>query len=179
MCETPGRRGTSGIATLATTCLLAMFVLASCTSTHRTGTNFCRRLAESLPAIGEPMATQGDILEQVTRYERLLEVAPLSIEDDLAVLTELIRRASEVDTGDPDEMQALSDAAYAANRSADAVAAWTISTCAVDISTGMRVDPPRRPMPTATSVAPEPPQPTSPPENEPPDPAAPATTATP
>ena len=60
------------------------------------------------------MATQGDIIEQLTRYERLLEVAPLSIEEDLSVLTELIRQASNVDTGDPDDLQALADAAYAA-----------------------------------------------------------------
>lgn len=161
MCGPSARRGTPRVVALAATGLLAISTLASCTSTQRTGTNFCRRLAESLPAIGEPMATQGDIIEQVTRYERLLEVAPLSIEEDLTVLTRLIRQASEVDAGNPDELQALADAAYAADRSADAVAAWTISTCAVDISTGMRVDPPRLPPVTTTTTAP--PEATTPP----------------
>lgn len=154
---------------LSAMAVLSIVVLSACTSTQRTGTNFCRRLAESLPAIGEPMATQGEIIEQLTRYERLLEVAPLSIEEDLAVLTDLIRRASTVDAADPDELQALADAAYAANRSADAVAAWTISTCAVDISTGMRVDPPRQPPATTTTTIAVPPESAAPPVDSTPD----------
>lgn len=167
MCGHGSHRGRSNIVAIIAVPLFAIPALASCTSTQRTGTNFCRRLAESLPAIGEPMATQGDIIEQVTRYERLLEVAPLSIEEDLTVLTELIRRASQVDTGDPDQLQDLADAAYAANRSADAVASWTISTCAVDISTGMRVDPPRQPPAATTTTAP--PGSTAPPADSTPD----------
>lgn len=142
---------TSVAAVVAVTVVVGA-VLTGCTSTQRTGTNFCKRLAESLPEIGEPVETQGEVLEQVSRYERLLEVAPLSIEEDLAVLTALIRRAAEVDPNDPAQLQALADESYAAKSSAEAVAAWTISTCAVDISTGMRVDPPRQPVATTTTA---------------------------
>lgn len=150
-------------------CTLAIAITllgGGCSSTQRTGTNFCRRLGEVLPQIGEPMQTQGDVLEQVSRYEQLLEVAPLSIEDDLRVLTDVIRRASRVDPADPDQLQELADAAYASNRSALAVAAWVRDTCAVDITNGLRVDPPRQPPvettvdstvdePVETTVAPE------------------------
>lgn len=132
----------------------AMLLASACGADQRTGTNFCRRLGESLPDIGQPMATQGEILEQVSRYERLLEVAPLSIEEDFATLTDLLRRASRVDTADPVEVQALADATYAANRASKNVAAWVIDTCAVDITTGLTVAPPRVPQTTlpATTI---------------------------
>jgi hypothetical protein len=92
----------------------------------------------------------------VDRYERLLEKAPLSIEKDLAVLTELLRTAEDVDPNKPDEVQTLADATYAANQSALAVRDWIKSTCAVDISTGLNIDPPRLPTTTVagTTVAP-------------------------
>jgi hypothetical protein len=92
----------------------------------------------------------------VDRYERLLEKAPLSIEKDFAVLTDLLRAAEDVDPNKPDEVQTLADATYAANQSALAVRDWIKSTCAVDISTGLNIDPPRLPTTTVvgTTVAP-------------------------
>lgn len=165
MCAYRLRRGTAAVAAA-----VIAVTAGGCSSNERTGTNFCRRLAETMPEIGQAMSTQGDVLEQVTRYDRLLEVAPLSIESDLRVLTDLLRRASEVDPNDPTDIQALADAAYAAERSAEAVAAWTVSTCAVDIRTGMRVDPPRQPPATTTTTeVPQSPQPTTPPETAPQD----------
>jgi hypothetical protein len=154
----PARRG------LATILLVTLItVVGACADEQRTGTNFCRRLGESLPEIGQSMATQGEILEQVSRYERLLEVAPLAIEDDFATLVDLLRRASQVDPDDAGQLQELADASYRANRASKNVAAWTIDTCAVDITTGLTVAPPRVPVTTvpATSttvgdVAPDP-----------------------
>ena len=87
----------------------------------------------------------------VGRYERLLKVAPLSIERDLAVLTEVLDQAARDDPADPEELQSLADASYAANQSALTVRDWVKSTCAVDISTGMNIDPPRV---ATTTVAP-------------------------
>lgn len=88
----------------------------------------------------------------VGRYERLLERAPLSIEGDLAVLTDLLVQASKVNTTDSTAVQKLADATYAANQSALQVRDWIKSTCAVDISTGLNIDPPRV---ATTTVAPE------------------------
>lgn len=88
----------------------------------------------------------------VGRYERLLERAPLSIEGDLAVLTELLTQASKVNTADPSAVQKLADETYAAHQSALEVRDWIKSTCAVDISTGLNIEPPRV---ATTTVAPE------------------------
>ncbi|MTA92749.1 MAG: hypothetical protein F2545_00130 [Actinobacteria bacterium] len=118
-------------------------VLISCGGPQRTGTNFCRQLAKELPAIGQPMATTQEVAAMVGRYERLLEVAPLTIEKDLAVLTDLLQQAEKVNPNDTAQLQALADASYAANQSSLTVRDWVKSTCAVDITTGVNVEPPR------------------------------------
>ena len=88
----------------------------------------------------------------VGRYERLLERAPLSIEGDLAVLTELLSQASRVNATDTIAVQKLADATYAANQSSLRVRDWIKSTCAVDISTGLNIEPPR--VASTTTVVP-------------------------
>jgi hypothetical protein len=94
----------------------------------------------------------------VERYERLLEVAPLTIEKDLAVLTDLLQQAEKVNPNEAAQLQALADASYAANQSSLSVRDWVKSTCAVDITTGVNVDPPRVATttiaPPSTTVAP-------------------------
>jgi len=67
----------------------------------------------------------------VTRYQKLLDAAPLAIESDLAVLTNLLKKSAQVDPSDPKSIQEVADLAYAANKSALAVSAWTKDTCAV------------------------------------------------
>ena len=131
---------------------MLLAVLTGCSSPERTGTSFCRQLARELPAIGQPIATTKEVSAMVGRYERLLERAPLSIEGDLAVLTDLLVQASKVNTTDSTAVQKLADATYAANQSALQVRDWIKSTCAVDISTGLNIDPPRV---ATTTVAPE------------------------
>ena len=79
----------------------------------------------------------------VNRYERLLERAPLTIEKDMAVITDLLQQAAKLNTNNPEEIQALADASYAANQSALQVRDWVKSTCAVDISSGLNIEPPR------------------------------------
>lgn len=135
---------------------------------ERTGTAFCNRVAREIPGIGAPITSKTEANAMVSRYERLLEVSPLTIEKDMTTVVNLLRMAAGVDTQDKDEMQALADAAYAANQAALNVRDWVKSTCAVDISTGLQIDPPRTLPPTtvpASTVAPV-------------DTAAPADTAT-
>jgi hypothetical protein len=126
-------------------------VLISCGGPQRTGTNFCRQLAQELPAIGQPMSTTQEVAAMVARYERLLKVAPLTIEKDLAVLTDVLQQAEKVNPNDAEQLQALANASYAANQSSLTVRDWVKSTCAVDISTGVNIDPPR--VPTTTIAA--------------------------
>lgn len=124
--------------------------LTACGGPSRTGTSFCRQLAQELPAIAQRMQTAKEIGPMVDRYQRLLDRAPLTIEKDMAVMTDLLRQASKVNTRKPEEVQALADASYAANQSALHVREWVKSTCAVDISSGMNIEPPR--VATTTTV---------------------------
>lgn len=118
-------------------------VLTACLSDQRSSNAFCKQLAGELPEIGQPMGTGGDVVAQVARYKRLLKVAPLTIEEDFKVLTDLLDTASRLNPTNTDDVQKIADMAYAANMSAQAVAAWVKDTCAVDISTGVTVVPPR------------------------------------
>ncbi len=136
------------LATMTSFCLLT---LGAC-GPSRTGTNFCRVLQEEIPAIGAPIATPAEVRAMVSRYQKLLDVAPLAIEADLKVLTNLLEKSAQVDTSDLESIQEVADLAYAANKSALAVAAWTKDTCAVDISLGANIEPPR--IAPATSIAP-------------------------
>ncbi len=117
--------------------------LSACGGASRTGTSFCRQLARELPAIAQRMLTSKEVNAMVDRYERLLERSPLTIEKDMAVITDLLQQAAKLNTNNPDEVQALADASYAANQSALQVRDWVKSTCAVDISSGLNIDPPR------------------------------------
>ncbi|MCE2735503.1 MAG: hypothetical protein ACK45J_10100 [Acidimicrobiaceae bacterium] len=139
-----------------TSVLFVVLVLASCGGSERTGSAFCAQLGKEIPAIAQQPTTVDEISAMVDRYERLLTKAPLSIEKDFAVLTDLLRTAEDVDPSQPDEVQKLADATYAANQSSLAVRDWVKSTCAVDITTGVNIEPPRLPTTTVatTTVAP-------------------------
>lgn len=141
-------------ATLLAAALAATLSLAGCGGGERTGTAFCRQLAREVPAIGEQVTTKTQALEIVERYGRLLEKAPLAIEPDLRTVTELLRLAARVDTEDPAQVQELADASYKAKKASENVSDWVKSTCAVDLATGLNIEPPRTvPPSTTTTVA--------------------------
>jgi hypothetical protein len=100
------------------------------------------------------MQTPKEVSAMVERYERLLERAPLTIEKDMAVMTDLLQQAAKVNTNNPEEVQAIADASYAANQSALQVRDWVKSTCAVDISSGLNIEPPRVATTTIPSTVP-------------------------
>jgi hypothetical protein len=132
-------RRTVGVAA----CVLAGGLLvASCGSTPRSATNFCRQLEQEMPGIAELPATPEAIDGTVERYERLLALAPLAVESDLRTLTDLFRAAADMDASDPESVQDVVDQTYFSEQSARAVSAWVLDTCGVDISTGLAVVPP-------------------------------------
>ena len=143
------RRTTLWAAVLALT-----FGLTACAGPTRTGTSFCRQLSHELPDIAQRIQTSQEVSKMVDRYQRLLDRAPLTIEKDLAVMTDLLRQASKLNVNNKDDVQALADATYAANQSALHVRDWVKSTCAVDISSGLNIEPPRVATTTTTTVAP-------------------------
>lgn len=125
-------------------CVLAfasLTVLASCGKPARTATNFCRQLQQELPGIAMPAATPNEVSNLVDSYGRLLDVAPLAVQDDWAALTDLVKAAAEVDAADPASVQKIADLAYASQRHATNAAAWVLATCGVDISTGVGATP--------------------------------------
>ena len=127
--------------------------IASCGGDERSSNAFCRQLADELPEIGQPMDTGGDVVAQVARYKRLLKVAPLSIETDFQVLTDLLDAAARMNPNNTDDVQDIADRAYAANMSAQVVSAWVKDTCAVDLATGVTVQPPRVATSTTSTIA--------------------------
>ncbi len=137
--------------------VVCAIVLAACGGSERTGSSFCAQLGKEIPAIAQEPVTKDDVTAMVDRYERLLSKAPLSIEQDLSVLTDVLRMAEKVNTANPDAVQELADATYAANQSAIAVRDWVKSTCAVDISTGLTITPPRTPTTTSAPTTTVPP----------------------
>lgn len=81
---------TRRLGVLATVTAFCLLTFAAC-SPSRTGTNFCRVLQKEMPEIGMSIATQAEVSAMVTRYQKLLSAAPLAIESDLEVLTNLLK----------------------------------------------------------------------------------------
>jgi len=73
----------------------------------------------------------------VARYELLLEVAPLEVEDDLRAVAEVFRAASEMDPTDAASVQRVIDLAYLSELSAGDAATWVAESCGVDLATGL------------------------------------------
>lgn len=119
----------------------ALTVLASCGAPARTATNFCRQLQKELPGIAMPAATPHEVSDLVDSYGRLLDVAPLAVQDDWAALTDLVKAAAKVDAADPASVQKVADLSYATQRHATNAAAWVMANCGVDISTGVGATP--------------------------------------
>ncbi len=108
---------------------MTALVVASCSDPDRSATTFCSRLSVDLPLLGGPFVDGDDVDDLVGRYEKLDRITPLAIEDEWGVLTDLVRKASEVDVDDPASRQDLADTAYKAERSARDVAIWVETTC--------------------------------------------------
>ena len=135
---TRGRTSTHALCVLA---CAALTVLASCGGQARTATNFCRQLQQELPGIAMPAATSHEVADLVDSYGRLLDVAPLAVQDDWAALTGLVKAAAEVDAADPASVQKVADLAYATQKHATNAATWVLANCGVDISTGVGATP--------------------------------------
>lgn len=125
---------------LATAALVTAF--SGCAETPRTATNFCRVLAERIDDITTPPTSNAEVQELIGHYDRLVEVAPIEVEDDLAAIRNLFVLASDVDVNDPASVQAVADAAYGAERAAEDAGIYVGATCGVDLSSGFAVQTP-------------------------------------
>jgi hypothetical protein len=125
---------------LATAALVT--AISGCAETPRTATNFCRVLAERIDDITTPPTSNAEVQELIGHYDRLVEVAPIEVEDDLAAIRNLFVLASDVDVNDPASVQAVADAAYGAERAAEDAGIYVGTTCGVDLSSGFAVQAP-------------------------------------
>ena len=144
-----------GVMRRAVTVAVFLGVVAlGCAETPRTATNFCRVLADRIDEITTPPTSNGDVDRLVEHYGRLAEVAPLEVEADFIALRDVFVAASKVKVGDTESVQALADAAYAAEASADRAAMYAAATCGVDLSTGFAVQVPTQAPETPTTTEP-------------------------
>ncbi len=121
---------------------VALLGLSACAETPRTATNFCRVLADRIDDITTPPASNDDVQRLIDHYERLAEVAPLEVQDDLVTIRDLFITASRVDTDDEASVQQVADAAYAAERAAQDAGIYVGATCGLDLSTGLALQVP-------------------------------------
>jgi hypothetical protein len=99
-------------------------------------------LAERIDDITTPPTSNAEVQELIGHYDRLVEVAPIEVEDDLAAIRNLFVLASDVDVNDPASVQAVADAAYGAERAAEDAGIYVGTTCGVDLSSGFAVQAP-------------------------------------
>jgi len=120
---------------------IASVVLTACSETPRTGTNFCRQLAKEMPGIAVMPATVAEVNAAVGHFTRLQKVAPLEVQQDWDVLTELMIAASKVKAEDAESVQQVADLAYASEANSKSASDWVKATCGIDISLGVQVTP--------------------------------------
>ncbi|MEY2740491.1 MAG: hypothetical protein ACO26C_01185 [Ilumatobacteraceae bacterium] len=113
---------------------VAAVALAACAETPRTATNFCRVLDAESPEIAIRPTSAAEVRDLIDRYERLLEVAPLEIEEPLATVVEALRAAAGADGADPASVQAAVDAAYRSEADALTFTTWVLRTCGADLA---------------------------------------------
>lgn len=112
----------------------AAIALVGCAETPRTATNFCRVLDAESPGIAQRPSSPGEVRDLIDRYERLLEVAPLEIEEPLGTVVAALRAAAEADGSDPESVQAAIDAAYRSESDALTFTTWVLRTCGADLA---------------------------------------------
>jgi hypothetical protein len=138
--------------------VLAVVGFTACAQTPRTATNFCRVLADRIADMTEAPIDNSGVGRLIDHYSRLVEVAPLEVEDDFTVLRDLFVAASEVNVSDPASVQAVADLAYQAERAAEDAGVYAGAVCGLDLSTGLTVRVPDLPAAvpesSATTLAP-------------------------
>src|SRR3954471_17933870 len=112
----------------------ALGVLGACgDAAPRSTERFCGELTAHADAIRTPPTSVDEIPALITLYSRMGEVAPLEIQDDWDALYGTLKAADTVDVSDPSSVQAATDKAYAAQKSAANVVGWAQRNCGLDL----------------------------------------------
>jgi hypothetical protein len=130
-------------------------VAAACgDAPQRSSERFCGEITAHKDEIQRPPTNSEEVTDLVTLYSKMGETAPLEIEADWESVYGALKTANTMDPDDPAQLQEVADAAYAAQRGAQAVVAWAQGTCGVTLepaaeAPGAPTVPPTAP-PTAT-----------------------------
>jgi|RhiMethySRZTD1v2_1073278.scaffolds.fasta_scaffold283518_2 hypothetical protein len=95
---------------------------------------FCAEVKADQPTITATVADPSAVDHVVDRFHDLEQTAPLAIEDDWRVLTQLVETAAAIAPGDAEARTRLVTAAYEADRSVQNVVGWVRSVCGVDLT---------------------------------------------
>ena len=125
---------------MRTTCAIACAALASvlaltaCGSApSRSAERFCGELTAHNDDIHKLPSTPEEVSALINLYSRMGEVAPLEIQADWDQLSTNLKTADSVKVNDPASVQAVADAAYATQRSAENLVTWAHTTCGLDL----------------------------------------------
>jgi hypothetical protein len=95
---------------------------------------FCAEVKADQPTITATVADPTGVEAVVDRFRALEQTAPLAIEDDWQVLTQLVETAAAISPGDAAARTRLVTAAHEADRSVQNVVGWVRSVCGVDLT---------------------------------------------
>jgi hypothetical protein len=95
---------------------------------------FCAEVKADQPTITATVADPTGVDHVVDRFRDLEQTAPLAIEDDWQVLTQLVETAAAIAPGDTAARTRFVTAAYEADRSVQNVVGWVRSVCGVDLT---------------------------------------------
>jgi hypothetical protein len=95
---------------------------------------FCAEVKADQPTITSAISDPASVSTVVDRFRDLESTAPLPIEDDWTVLTQLVETAAAIDPADAEARERLVTAAYEADHSVQNVVGWVRSVCGVDLT---------------------------------------------
>lgn len=117
-----------------TLAIVAALAVAGCgNATARSAERFCGELAAHATEIRTPPSSPDQIPAFITLFSKMGEVAPLDVQSDWEAIYASLKTANTVNAADPASVQAVSDAAYATQRSAENVVAWASKNCGLDL----------------------------------------------
>jgi hypothetical protein len=112
----------------------AVVALSACGSRGDRAGRFCAEVKADQSTITSAVADPSSVDAVVDRFRVLEETAPLPIEDDWRVLTQLVETAAAIEPNDTAARTRLVTAAYEADRSVQNVVGWVRSVCGVDLT---------------------------------------------
>ncbi len=112
---------------------IALVGVACGGATERSSERFCGELAAHANEIRIAPESADQIPALITLFSKMGEVAPLDVQQDWEQVYGSLKTADSVNVNDPASVQAVADAAFATQRSAENVVTWASDNCGIDL----------------------------------------------